>query len=80
MVCIVRLADSAWRIALDHFQNFMFILTTVNQRYGKLISDVKVWSEYFPAFADHLGSMGFPIQNGVMMVDGTLKETSRPGG
>jgi hypothetical protein len=29
------------------------MLTTVNQRYGKLISDVKVWSEYFPAFADH---------------------------
>ena len=62
MVCIVRLADSAWRIALDHFQNFMFILTTVNQRYGKLISDVKVWSEYFPAFADHLGSMGFQFK------------------
>ena len=59
---------------------FRFMLTTVNQRYGKLISDVKVWSEYFPAFADHLGSMGFPIQNGVVMVDGTLKETCRPGG
>jgi hypothetical protein len=34
----------------------------VNQRYGKLISDVKVWSEYFPAFADHLGSMGFQFK------------------
>jgi hypothetical protein len=41
---------------------FMFILTTVNQRYGKLISDVKVWSEYFPSFADHLGSMGFQFK------------------
>ncbi len=25
---------------------FMFILTTVNQRYGKLISDVKVWRPF----------------------------------
>ena len=56
------------------------MLTTVNQRYGDLVSNVKVWSEYFPAFADHLRGMGFPIENGVVMVDDTLKETCRTGG
>jgi len=59
---------------------FRFMLTTVNQRYGNLFSNIKVWSEYFPSFADHLRGLGFPIQNGVMMVDDTLKETCRPGG
>jgi hypothetical protein len=56
------------------------MLTTVNQSYGKLISEVKVWIEYFPVFDDHLGSMDFPIQNVVMMVEGTLKKTCRSGG
>ncbi len=56
------------------------MLTTVNQRYGDLVSNVKVWSAYFPAFPHHLRGMGFPIENGVVMVDGTLKETCRPGG
>ena len=59
---------------------FRFMLTMVNQRYGKLVSNVKIWSEYFPAFSQHLRGMGFPFDNGVMFVDDTLKETSRPGG
>jgi hypothetical protein len=52
----------------------------VNGRYGKLVSDVKIWREHFPAFAQHLRGMGFPFENGVMFVDGTLKETCRSGG
>ena len=59
---------------------FRFMLTMVNGRYGKLVSNVKIWSEHFPAFAQHLRGMGFPFENGVMFVDGTLKETCRPGG
>jgi hypothetical protein len=59
---------------------FRFMLTTVNQRYGDLVSNVKVWSAYFPSFAHHLRGMRFPIENGVVMVDGTLKETCRSGG
>ena len=59
---------------------FRFMLTMVNQRYGKLVSNVKIWSEYFPAFSQHLRGMGFPFDNGVMFVDDTLKETCRPGG
>jgi hypothetical protein len=56
------------------------MLTVVNRRHGKLVSNVKIWSEHFPAFAKHLRGMGFPIDNGVLFVDGTLKETCRPGG
>ena len=53
---------------------FRFMLTMVNRRYGKLVSNVKIWSEHFPAFAKHLRGMGFPIDNGVLFVDGTLKD------
>jgi hypothetical protein len=59
---------------------FRFMLTMVSGRYGKLVSDVKIWSEHFPAFAQHLRGLGFPCQNGVTFVNGTLKETCRPGG
>jgi hypothetical protein len=59
---------------------FRFILTMVNGRYGKLVSDVKIWREHFPAFAQQLCGMGFPFENGVMFVDNTLKETCRSGG
>jgi hypothetical protein len=33
---------------------FRFMLTMVSGRYGKLVSDVKIWSEHFPTFAQHL--------------------------
>jgi hypothetical protein len=56
------------------------MLTMVNRRYCKLVSNVKIWSEHFPALAKHLRGMGFPIDTGVLFVDGTLKETCRPGG
>ena len=54
---------------------FRFMLTMVNQRYGKLVSNVKIWSEYFQAFSQHFRGMGFPFDNGVLFVDDTLKET-----
>ncbi len=54
---------------------FRFMITMVNTRYGKLVSNVKIWREYFPVFEKHLVVMGFPIDNGVLFVDGILKET-----
>ena len=51
------------------------MLTMVNQRYGKLVSNVKIWSEYFQTFSQHFRGMGFPFDNGVLFVDDTLKET-----
>jgi hypothetical protein len=44
------------------------MFTKVNRRYVKLVSNVKIWSEYFPGFGEHLLGLGFPIENGVLFV------------
>ena len=72
-LCDLQILLGRSRSGLSRVSRFM--LTIFNRRYGKLVSNVKIWSEHFPAFAKHLRGMGFPIDNGVLFVDGTLKET-----
>ncbi len=78
VLCDLQILLAAQGPASPGFLRFM--LTMVNRRYVKLVSNVKIWSEHFPAFAKHLRGMGFPMDNGVLFVDGTLKETCSPGG
>ena len=77
-MCDLQILLGGYRSGLSRV--FRFMLTMVKQRYVKLVSNVKIWIEYFPSFSQYFRGMGFPIDNDVLFVDDTLKETYRPGG
>ena len=74
MLCALHIVLGGSRSGLSRV--FRFMLTMVNQRYGKLVSNVKIWSEYFQTFSQHFRGMGFPFDNGVLFVDDTLFSSS----
>ena len=53
---------------------FTYMMNILYKRYAPLVSDIHVWKDYFPSFADHMNKLGMSFDDTLGFLDGKCQD------